>query len=259
MVHWHITMHNAPHRGLAAKGCLVWILAFALTVLPVYADGQAQPQQPAPAPSPVPPPATPPAQQTPAAPRAQPMAPLPVVKDLKIMVLAGNNEMNDLERKVMAPLVVQVLDQNDRPVQGAEVVFRFPPNGPGATFHGGNTSQTVRTNGTGEAAAMNWMANNQVGTFDVHINAAYGNEVGEVTARMSNVTRVVQGSRIGTSETAAEAKTHWYSSKWVKIAIIGGAAGVAAGIALAFRGGSHPSSSPPITITPGPPSVGGPH
>ncbi len=51
-------------------------------------------------------------------------------------VLAGNGEMNDLERRVMAPLVVQVLDQNDRPMEGAEVVFRFPISGPGATFTG---------------------------------------------------------------------------------------------------------------------------
>ena len=61
-------------------------------------------------------------------------------------MLAGSGEMNDLERRVMAPLVVQVLDQNDRPMEGAEVVFRFPLNGPGATFPGGKNSVIVRTN-----------------------------------------------------------------------------------------------------------------
>ena len=180
------------------------------------------------------------------------MAPLPVIKNLKILVLAGNGEMNDLERKVMAPLVVQVLDQNDRPVEGAEVVFRFPMNGPGATFAGGKSSQTFRTNGTGEAAAANWMANGEVGTFDVHVTATYGNEQRETTVNMSNVTRIVEGTK-------RAKQSHWYSSKWVKVALIGGAAGIVAGVVLATRGGSSTASKPPIIITPGSPTVGGPH
>ncbi len=53
----------------------------------------------------------------------------------------------------MAPLVVQIVDQNERPMEGADVVFRFPLNGPSATFAGGKSSVAVRTNGTGQAAA----------------------------------------------------------------------------------------------------------
>ena len=184
------------------------------------------------------------------------MAPLPVIQNLKILALAGNGEMNDLERKVMAPLVIQVLDQNDRPVEGAEVVFRFPLNGPGATFTGGKTSQTVRCNGTGEAAAVNWMANGEVGTFDIHVTATYGNEVGETTLKMQNVSRIVEAQ--GTNKRAKQ--SHWYSPTWVKVAIVAGAAAAAVGIVLATRGGGHSSSSNtvPITITPGSPSVGQP-
>jgi hypothetical protein len=155
----------------------------------------------------------------------------------------------------MSPLVIQVLDQNDRPVEGAEVVFRFPLNGPGATFRGANTSQTVRTNGQGQAAAMNWTANNQVGSFDVRVTAAYGNQLGETTVSMTNVTRIVEDGKKGQKQTS------WYSSKWVKIGIIAGVAAIVAGVVLATRGGSSAAatSTPPITITPGSPSVGGPH
>jgi len=114
------------------------------------------------------------AQATPAQPGSQspasaaPAAPLPVEQSLKIRVLAGKDEMNDLERRLMAPLVVQVVDREERPVGTAEVVFRFPITGPGATFTGGKTAQTVRTNTDGQAAALNWMANGQVGKFQVH-------------------------------------------------------------------------------------------
>jgi hypothetical protein len=234
------------------------VLAAILIITPAYADEQvpAAPQNsPATQPAPTPPqtPPTPP-QTPPANTPAKAIAPLPAVKDLKMLVLAGNGEMNDLERRVMAPLVVQVLDQNDRPVEGAEVVFRFPGSGPGATFRGGKTSQTVRSNGTGEAAAVNWMASNEVGTFEIHVTATYGNEFGETTIKMSNVTRIVEGSKKGAKQ------AHWYSPTWVKVALIGGVAGAVVGIVLATRGGSHSAGSGtvPITVTPGPPTVGHP-
>lgn len=225
-------------------------LVIVLAVTPVYADEQVQaPQAP---PVQTAPPAHPPA---PTVPQATPMAPLPIVKDLKIIALSGQDQMNDLERKIMAPLVVQVLDQNDRPVEGAEVVFRFPLNGPGAIFRSGKNSQTERSNGTGEAAATHWMANNQVGSFEVHVTATYGNENGETTIRMSNVTRIVDETATGRAKHAS-----WHSSTWVKVALVVGAAGAAAGIFLAVHGGGHAASSAStVTITPGPPSVGGPH
>ena len=244
-------MHHPANGNLLTRCWLPQVLAGILIVTPVYADEQAPaaPQNPPAAsqPAPVPP-------QTPANAPAKPMAPLPVIKNLKLLVLAGNGEMNDLERRVMASLVVQVLDQNDRPVEGAEVVFRFPLNGPGAAFTGGKTSQTVRTTGTGEAAAVNWMANGEVGAFEVHVTATYGNEVGETIVKMSNVTRFVESARKGAKQ------AHWYSPTWVKIAVIGGVAGAVAGIFLATRGGSHSSTSGtvPITVTPGSPTVGHP-
>ena len=244
-------MHHPANGNLLTRCWLPQVLAGILIVTPVYADEQAPaaPQNPPAAsqPAPVQP-------QTPANAPAKPMAPLPVIKNLKLLVLAGNGEMNDLERRVMASLVVQVLDQNDRPVEGAEVVFRFPLNGPGAAFTGGKTSQTVRTTGTGEAAAVNWMANGEVGAFEVHVTATYGNEVGETIVKMSNVTRIVESARKGAKQ------AHWYSPTWVKIAVIGGVAGAVAGIFLATRGGSHSSTSGtvPITVTPGSPTVGHP-
>jgi hypothetical protein len=197
-------------------------------------------------------PATSPQANPPA--QTAPMAPLPTVQDLKVVALAGNDEMNDLERRVMAPLVVQVVDQNSRPVEGADVVFRFPLTGPGATFANGQTSKKVRTDGRGQAAAMGWLANGQVGTFQVHVTASYSNETGETTVSMQNVTRIVdQGKRTGGK------RTSWWSSPWVKVAVIGGAAAAVAGIVLGTRGGSSSSSGHTVTITPGPPTVGGPH
>ena len=59
------------------------------------------------------------------------------------------DEVNDIQRKVMAPLVIEVLDQNDRPVEGAEVVFRFPLEAPLRRCASGRTSQTMENQWAG--------------------------------------------------------------------------------------------------------------
>src|SRR3569623_3689596 len=69
-----------------------------------------------------------------------PAAP-PTTRTLRSIALAGRNAENDLQTHVMAPLAVQVLDINDRPVEGATVVFRFPPSGPRAAFANGQLPQ----------------------------------------------------------------------------------------------------------------------
>jgi hypothetical protein len=240
-----------PNTARIRVDILAVLLSLLLAVMPVLAD-DAPPVEQAPAP----------AAQAPAAPAPQPPSPqapaAPTVEGLKVIPLAGKDEVNDIQRRVMAPLVVEVLDQNDRPVQNAEVVFRFPLQGPSATFPGGKTSLTARTNGQGQVAAMNWMANNETGKFDVHVNASYGNQVGSVTFSMTNANNVAQ-NRVGAGITGTSEKRGWFSPTWVKIAVIGGAAAVAAGVFLATRGGSKSASPSTVTITPGSPSVGGPH
>ena len=232
-------MPNPLSRRLRRRW-LPQVLAVFLVVTQIQAAEQAAapPQAPAAAPQ-----ATPPIPQSPAA-----VQPLPVEQSLKILVLAGDGEQNDLERHVMAPLVVQVLDQNQRPMEGAQVIFRFPLDGPSATFPGGKPSVTVRTNGNGQAPAVNWMANGQTGTFQVHVNATYGNQVGEVTFPMTNVTRITEQARKSKRESL-------WSHRWFKIAVIGGAAAIIAGVVLATRGGKSGST---VTINPGPPTVGAP-
>lgn len=218
-------------RTVRVKNYLSVLIAVLLAV-PTSATAQ---QQPGPAPA-----------------ETKPVTPLPMVQNLKVLPLAGNGEMNDLERRVMAPLVVEVLDLQDRPIEAAEVVFRFPLRGPSAVFADQKAVKTVRTNGQGQAAATGWTANNEVGSFQVHVTANYGNQEGETTIMMSNVQRVTDAdlNRLG------KRKSFW-SSKWFKIGLIAGGAGLAAGIVLATRGGGS-ASTPTITVSAGSPSVGGP-
>src|SRR5580698_8523741 len=104
MIHWWITMRNSSYGSLWIERWLPLLLTAILIVTPAYADEQAPaatPQNPPAAAQPAPAQQQPPAaQQQPPPPNAPavPMAPLPTIKNLKIMVLAGNGEMNDLER-----------------------------------------------------------------------------------------------------------------------------------------------------------------
>jgi len=244
-------------RNLSIRRALARILIVLLPAAPVLAQQQPPNPVPAPAAQPVPPPAPSGAAAGAPAQPGQTAGPATVTQALKIVPLAGKGEMNDLERRVMAPLVVEVLDQNDRPVEGAEVVFRFPVNGAGATFSDGKSSRTVRTNGQGQAAALNWTANNQTGNFNVHVTVTYGNQGGEIDVPMSNVTRIVEGNNKVVAKHGG-----WWSPTWVKVAVIGGTVALAAGIALATRGGGSSAgaaSQPTVTITPGSPTIGGPH
>jgi hypothetical protein len=247
-------MSHTRTRGLTGR-CLSTALAGLLAITQAQAAEQAAvPTQAAPAQTaPAEPGAQNPQQTAPPQPPAEPPAQLPVEQSLHVRVLAGSDEQNDLERRIMAPLVVQVTDRDERPMEGADVVFRFPINGAGATFAGGRTSVSVRTNTNGQAAALNWIANGQVGKFQVHVNASYGNQVGEATLSMSNVTRVVEVAHQGKGKS-------WWSHTWVKVAVIGGGASVIAiAVVLATRGGGGgKSSGGSTTISPGSPTVGAP-
>jgi hypothetical protein len=111
----------------------------------------------------------------------------PLTRNLKVFLLSGTQDTGDSARPTSAPLLIQVNDQLDRPVAGAQVFFRFPLTGPSATFAGGKSSQVATTDGSGRATALNWARNEQAGKFDVHVTATYGSQIGEATFSLRNV------------------------------------------------------------------------
>lgn len=174
----------------------------------------------------------------------------PTAQSLKIVPLAGDGEMNDLQRKIMAPLVVQVLDQESRPVEGAEVTFRFPLTGAGVIFPDQKNSTTTRTNADGQAAAAGWTANGMTGRFQIQVTASRGAEFGTAVLFMTNATTLTEDGK-------KKRKSLW-SSKWTKIAVIAGAAAVVAVVILATRNsGDGSSKTVTITAVPGFPTIGG--
>ncbi len=171
---------------------------------------------------------------------------------LNIVIVEGEGAINNIRQRTAREPIVQVEDENNRPVAGATVVFLLPGSGPGGTFPGGARSLTVVTDQRGRAVAKGFTHNNQAGKYQIEVNASH--------QELSASTTINQANAVLTAAAAGGA-----SGKLIAILVaIGGA--VATGAVLATRGGNGgtpggpitPPGRPPTTVTPGTPSVGGP-
>ncbi len=81
--------------------------------------------------------------------RAAPQAPAPA--KLNIVIVEGEGAINNIRQRTAREPIVQVEDENHRPVAGAAVLFLLPENGPGGTFANGARSSAGhhRQPGTG--------------------------------------------------------------------------------------------------------------
>jgi hypothetical protein len=166
---------------------------------------------------------------------------------LKILILEGNGALNSVDMRNAIPPVVEIRDQDDRPVEAASVVFRLPASGPGGTFNNQQLSKTAITNVHGQATSGPWVPNSTLGRFQIHVTATSGNRMGEADIVQTNTARQLAMS----GEPEKPKKSHW---KW--IAIGAGAAALTVGIVLLVHHSSSGSSTPTVAINPGPVTIG---
>jgi len=155
---------------------------------------------------------------------------------LRIQIVQGNNAQNIREQIPANPITIRVIDRNNRPLQGATVVFTAPPEGPSGDFASGlNTFQTI-TDEDGVARAPEYRPNDISGSYQINVQVDY---LGELTATTIRQTNVGAKKSLG---------------KIIVILAAAGAAGVA-GTALANRSSgkssgtaANPSATPGGTI-----------
>ncbi len=168
---------------------------------------------------------------------------------LQIVIVEGEGAINNVKQRVNREPIVQVEDENHKPVAGAAVIFFLPNGGPGGTFANGSTSLTTTTNAQGQAVARGIRFNNQAGNMQIRVAASFA---GQTASAVITQTNVLGGAAIGGSVGGMSLTT-----KLLIIgAIVGG--GIAAGVAVANRGGSSTTATPATTITPGTVTVGAP-
>ncbi|HZT32568.1 MAG TPA: hypothetical protein VFA33_21950 [Bryobacteraceae bacterium] len=168
---------------------------------------------------------------------------------LKILVKSGEGAINNIkQRKATAP-VVQVLDPSDKPVVGAEVVFQLPAAGPGGVFNGWMRTQTARSDAQGMAAASGMTPNDEEGRFNIKVTATSGTKSASTVIAQVN-------SRTGGSTTPQAGKSH--KGLWILLGVLA-VGGIIGGVAATRGGGSSTPTTTPVTISPGPVTVGAPH
>jgi hypothetical protein len=176
---------------------------------------------------------------------------------ISIVIVEGEGAINNVKERVNRELIVQVEDQNHKPVAGAAVIFFLPSDGPSGTFGNGNTSLTTTTNAQGRSTARGIQFNNLAGPMQVRVSASYA---GRTASAVINQTNALTGA--STAGTGIGGGSGGGMSLGTKIIIIGAivGAGVAAGVIVGTRGGSSSTPGPStVTITPGSPTVGGPN
>lgn len=164
---------------------------------------------------------------------------------LVISILQGEGALNDIRQRTAREPIVQVQDENHKPVAGAAVLFLLPDSGPSGTFINGTQVFSTVTDSAGRAAAQAFRPNGNAGSLNIRVRVTWHGTTAETTIHQRNVS-----NEASPSET--EHAAHALSLKSLLI-ILGSAAaaGTVAGI-LATRGSSA------TTITAGAPAVGAP-
>jgi hypothetical protein len=173
---------------------------------------------------------------------------------LQILIVEGEGAINNVKQRVNREPIVQVEDENHKPVAGAAIIFFLPNSGPGGTFANGTNTLTTTTNAQGQAVARGIRFNNQAGTMEIRVAASYAGQTASAIITQTNV--------LGSATSGGSSGGMSLTTKLLIIgAIVGG--GVAAAVVLAGHGSSGGSTGSAggtgtVTITPGTVSVGGP-
>jgi len=173
---------------------------------------------------------------------------------LNLTVLEGEGAINNIRQRTAREPIVQVEDENHRPVAGVAVVFTLPTTGAGGTFANGANTLTVLTDNQGRAVARGMRPNNVQGQYQIRVNASKNGQTASTTITQSNA--LLAGAAAGAAAAGISAKV---------IAIIAVAAGaaVAGGVVAATHNGGNNNTTPTptaaiVTITPGTGAVGPP-
>jgi hypothetical protein len=172
---------------------------------------------------------------------------------LNIVIVEGDGAINNVRQRTAREPIIQVEDENHKPVAGAAVVFALPGQGAGGTFAGGAHTLSVVTDSQGRAVARGFHPNNVQGQYQIHITASNNGQTATANISQSNA---LAAAGAGTAAAAG------ISGKLIAVIVIVAAAAAAGGAyAATHSGGSSSSSSATaslVTISAGTGVVGAP-
>jgi len=183
---------------------------------------------------------------------ASPLAAQDTGLKLNLVVVEGEGAINNIKQRTAREPVIQVEDQNHRPIAGAAVVFTLPSQGASGTFAGASHSLTVMSDSQGRAIAHGLRPNNVQGQYQIHVNASYNGQT--TSTNISQTNAIVAGAAAGAAAGGISAKL------LIVLAVAAGAAAGGAIYATHNGGGNNGSAAinPGVSISPGAGTVGPP-
>jgi len=177
---------------------------------------------------------------------------------LRIEILEGEAAINVVRQRSARDPVVRVVDENNKPVAGAAVVFTLPSRGPGATFGDGSRLLATTTDAQGQASATGVTANSSEGSYQINVTASHQGLTATTTVQQVNA---AAGAAAGAAPAGVAAGAGGIPTKVLIAILIAAGAGGAAAAAVATGGGNgsgNPGAAPQATISIGQPTAGPP-
>jgi hypothetical protein len=176
------------------------------------------------------------------------------VHKLNLVIVEGDGAINNIRQRTAREPIVQVEDENHKPVAGASVLFLLPDHGSGGTFADGSHSLSVTTNAQGRAGARGIHLNNVQGQFQIQVTASFQG----VTASTTITQSIAVGAGAGAAGGGTAVATA-LSAKVIVIIVVAAAAAAAGGAyAATHTGGGSPPAATGTSITAGTGTVGPP-
>ena len=165
-------------------------------------------------------------------------APAQVAPMLSLVVIEGEGATNNIRQRTAREPVVQVQDENHKPVAGAIVVFTLPSNGAGGVFANGARTLSMVSDNQGQAVARGFRPNGLKGQFQIRVNASYQGQTTSTNINQSNA-----------ALTASGAAAAGVSGKLIAVLVVVGAAAAGGAIYATHNGSGTPAAvnTPAIT------------
>jgi hypothetical protein len=110
----------------------------------------------------------------------------PQTPRLSIVIVEGDGAINNIKQRTSRETIVEVQDENHKPIAGAAVVFLLPGDGPGGAFVGGAKSATLVTDSAGRATMPTLQPNQAAGSFKINVNASFQGRTASTSISQSN-------------------------------------------------------------------------
>lgn len=189
------------------------------------------------------------------APTMQAQSSGPSVHPLVITILEGEGSLNNIRQRTAREPIVEVDDENHKPIAGAAVLFLLPSSGPSATFADGAQTLSMTTDTAGRVAIQGMRPNDIPGSFNIQVRVSYNGSTAQATIHQKNVSgQSSESQNNNTSEvrTVSAHVGHGISTK-AMLLILGGAAGAGAVAAIILTRGTNSA-----VISAGTPTIGAP-